>query len=67
MKIKELKHIRIALCFCAICSLCVSAQYFPEYTYQQNLEDFEYALNQLENNYSGFDIYVNDFNRMEYV
>lgn len=66
MKIKELKHIRIALCFCAICSLCVSAQYFPEYTYQQNLEDFEYALNQLENSYSGFDIYVNDFNRMEY-
>ncbi|MCM1138771.1 MAG: S41 family peptidase [Muribaculum sp.] len=61
-----MKHLRIVFLFCAICSLCVSAQYFPEYTNQQNLEDFEYALNQLENSYSGFDIYVNDTNRTEY-
>lgn len=35
-------------------------------TVKQNLEDFEFALGELESSYAGFDIYVNDSTRSDY-
>lgn len=53
----------------AIASVCVFAlkgQELPAFNLAQNIEDFEFALEELESSYSGFDTYVNDLTRTEY-
>ena len=59
------KHF-ITLSLCALSTLSVKGQSNPNFSPKQNLEDFEYALKQLEQSYSGFDIYVNDITKFEY-
>lgn len=41
-------------------------QEFPTFSKFQNIEDFEFALEELESSYSGFDTYVNDSTRIAY-
>lgn len=47
-------------------SLNLLAQSKNELTVKQNLEDFDFALQELESSYSGFDVYVNESTRQEY-
>ncbi len=42
------------------------AQTIPQFTVKQNLEDFNYALHELETSYAGFETYVNETSRQPY-
>ncbi len=47
-------------------SLNLFAQTIPQFTVRQNLEDFNYALDELEKSYAGFETYVNETTRQQY-
>lgn len=47
-------------------SLNLFAQTVPQFTVKQNLEDFNYALYELETSYAGFETYVNEVTRQQY-
>lgn len=42
------------------------AQTISQFTVRQNLEDFNYALDELEKSYAGFETYVNETTRQQY-
>lgn len=47
-------------------NLNISAQTIQEFSIEQNLEDFDFAIRELETSYSGFDVYVNQSTQQEY-
>ena len=55
-----------ALCFafCILCGLLAQAQ--EQFTVEQNLEDYDYAVKYVEDNYAGFPSKVVDANRTDY-
>ena len=52
--------------FMVISAICLYAQPVSRLTVAQNVEDFDFALKELETSYAGFDTYVNDSTRQEY-
>lgn len=54
------------LMFLTASSESLYAQKINRLSVSQNLEDFEFALKELENSYAGFDTYVNDATREEF-
>ena len=49
---------------CLVFALKAGAQK-PELTVEQHLEDYDYAVKYIEDNYSGFSFWVNDSTRGE--
>ena len=50
---------------CLFVGVMVWAQ-LPELTVEQHLEDYDYAVKYIEDNYSGFSFWVNDSTRSDY-
>jgi len=53
------------LFLCSIVSMLTSAQ-VPQLTVEQHLEDYDFAVKYIEDNYSGFSFWVNDSTRSDY-
>jgi hypothetical protein len=53
------------LVLCLMTGLLAMAQ-SPELTVEQNLEDYDYAVKYIEDNYSGFSFWVTDSTRSDY-
>lgn len=56
----------ISIILLIVAPLKIYAQENFELTVNQNLEDFDYAVQELEMSYSGFDVYVNQSTKQEY-